>query len=106
MVNFLATRLADLNAGVPFYGTQPSAEETAKIKAPLLIHYAENDDRVNAGWPAFDAALTEHKVPHEMFKYPGTQHGFNNDTTPRYDAEAAKLAWTRTIEFFNKHLRG
>ncbi|HYT65261.1 MAG TPA: dienelactone hydrolase family protein [Vicinamibacterales bacterium] len=105
VVNFLATRLPDLNAAVPFYGTQPSAEETAKIKSPLLIHYAENDDRVNAGWPAFDAALTEHKVPHEMFKYPGTQHGFNNDTTPRYDAAAAKLAWDRTVAFFNKHLR-
>ncbi len=105
MVNFLATRMPDLNAGVPFYGTQPSAEETAKIKAPLLIHYAENDDRVNAGWPAFDAALTANKTPHEMFKYPGTQHGFNNDTTPRYDAAAAKLAWERTVAFFNKHLR-
>jgi carboxymethylenebutenolidase len=105
MVNFLATRLPDLNAAVPFYGTQPSAEETAKIKAPLLIHYAENDDRVNAGWPAFDAALKAANVPHEMFKYPGTQHGFNNDTTPRYDAAAAKLAWERTVAFFNKHLR-
>ncbi len=105
MVNFLATRMPDLNAGVPFYGTQPSAEETATIKAPLLIHYAENDDRVNAGWPAFDAALTANKTPHEMFKYPGTQHGFNNDTTPRYDAAAAKLAWERTVAFFNKHLR-
>jgi carboxymethylenebutenolidase len=105
MVNVLATRLPDLDAAVPFYGGQPTAEETARIKAPLLIHYAENDDRVNAGWPAFDAALTEHKVPHEMFKYPGTQHGFNNDTTPRYDAAAAKLAWERTIAFFNKHLR-
>jgi carboxymethylenebutenolidase len=105
MVNFLATRLPDLNAGVPFYGTQPSADETAKIRAPLLIHYAENDERVNAGWPAFDAALTANKVPHEMFKYPGTQHGFNNDTTPRSDAAAAKLAWERTVAFFNKHLR-
>jgi carboxymethylenebutenolidase len=105
MVNFLATRMPDLNAGVPFYGTQPSAEETARIKAPLLINYAENDDRVNAGWPAFDAALTANKIPHEMFKYPGTQHGFNNDTTPRYDAAAAKLAWERTVAFFNKHLR-
>jgi carboxymethylenebutenolidase len=105
MVNILATRLPDLNAAVPFYGGQPTAEETARIKSPLLIHYAENDERVNAGWPAFDAALTAHKIPHEMFKYPGTQHGFNNDTTPRYDAAAAKLAWERTIAFFNKHLR-
>jgi carboxymethylenebutenolidase len=104
MVNFLATRMPDLSAGVPFYGTAPSAEEAAKIKAPLLIQYAENDDRVNATWPAFEAALTANKVPHEMHKYPGTQHGFNNDTTPRYDAAAAKLAWTRTVDFFKKHL--
>jgi carboxymethylenebutenolidase len=106
IVNMLATRMPDLAAGVPFYGNQPSAEEAAKIKAPLLIHYAENDDRINAGWPAYETALKAAKVDYQMFKYPGTQHGFNNDTTPRYDAEAAKLAWTRTIEFFNKHLRG
>ena len=105
MVNILATRLPDLAAGVPFYGTAPSAEEAARIKAPLLIQYAENDDRVNATWPAFDEALKANKVPHEMFKYPGTQHGFNNDTTPRYDAAAATLAWTRTVDFFNKQLR-
>lgn len=104
MVNFLATRMPDLAAGVPFYGTAPSAEEAAKIKAPLLIQYAENDDRVNATWPAFEAALKANNVPHEMHKYPGTQHGFNNDTTPRYDAAAAKLAWTRTVDFFKKHL--
>jgi len=106
IVNMLATRLPDLAAAVPFYGSQPSAEEAAKIKAPMLIHYAENDDRINAGWPAFEAALKAHAVAYQMFKYPGTQHGFNNDTTPRYDADAAKLAWTRTIEFFNKNLRG
>ena len=105
IVNMLATRLPDLAAAVPFYGSQPSAEDAAKIKAPLLIHYAENDDRINAGWPAYEAALKAHDVSYAMFKYPGTQHGFNNDTTPRYDAEAAKLAWTRTVEFFNKHLR-
>ncbi len=105
IVNMLATRLPDLAAGVPFYGNQPSAEDAAKIRAPLLIHYAENDDRINAGWPAFEAALKAHNVRFEMFKYPGTQHGFNNDTTPRYDAEAAKLAWSRTIDFFNQHLR-
>src|SRR3954471_2261455 len=95
IVNMLATRMPDLAAAVPFYGNQPSAEEAAKIKAPLLIHYAENDDRINAGWPAFEAALKANKVDYTMHKYPGTQHGFNNDTTPRYDAEAAKLAWTR-----------
>jgi len=106
VVNTLATRLPDLAAGVPFYGNQPSAEDAAKIKAPLLIHYAETDERINAGWPAYETALKAANVNYQMFKYPGTQHGFNNDTTPRYDAEAAKLAWTRTIEFFNKHLRG
>jgi carboxymethylenebutenolidase len=105
IVNMLATRLPDLAAAVPFYGNQPSAEDAAKIKAPLLIHYAENDDRINAGWPAYEAALKAHNVPYQMFKYPGTQHGFNNDTTPRYDAEAAKLAWGRTVEFFKKQLR-
>jgi carboxymethylenebutenolidase len=105
IVNMLATRLPDLGAAVPFYGAQPSAEEAARIKSPLLIHYAENDDRINAGWPAYEAALKANKVPYTMYKYPGTQHGFNNDTTPRYDEAAAKLAWQRTLEFFNKHLR-
>ena len=105
VVNFLAARMPDLNAGVPFYGTQPSAEEAAKIKAPLLIQYAENDERVNSGWPAYEAALKANNVKYEVFKYPGTQHGFNNDTTPRYDAAAAKLAWERTVAFFKTHLR-
>jgi len=105
IVNMLAARLPDLAAAVPFYGNQPSAEDAAKIKAPLLIHYAEHDDRINAGWPAFEAALKAHGVSYQEFTYPGTQHGFNNDTTPRYDADAAKLAWSRTIEFFAKHLR-
>ncbi len=76
----------------PFYGNQPSAEDVAKIKAPLLIHYAEHDERINAGWPAFETALKANHVRYEVFKYPGTQHGFNNDTTPRYDEAAAKLA--------------
>src|SRR4051812_21966292 len=93
IVNTLATRMPDLAAAVPFYGRQPSAEDTAKIKAPLLIHYAENDQGVNQGWDAWEAALKANKIDYQMFKYPGTQHGFNNDTTPRYDAEAAKLAW-------------
>jgi carboxymethylenebutenolidase len=106
IVNMLATRLPDLGAAVPFYGNQPPAEDVAKIKAPLLIHYAETDDRINAGWPAFETALKAANVKYTMYKYPGTQHGFNNDTTPRYDEAAAKLAWQRTVEFFNKNLRG
>jgi carboxymethylenebutenolidase len=106
IVNMLATRLPDLGAAVPFYGGQPAAEDAAKIKAPLLVHYAENDERINAGWPAYEAALKAARVKYEMFSYPGTQHGFNNDTTPRYDAAAAKLAWQRTVAFFNTNLRG
>ncbi len=105
IVNFLATRIADLGAAVPFYGPQPTAEEAAKIKAALQVHYAENDDWVNNGWPAYETALKAAGVKFEMFKYPGTQHGFNNDTTPRYDEKAAKLAWGRTVEFFEKNLR-
>lgn len=105
VVNFLATRLPDLAAGVPFYGAQPPAEEAAKIKAPLLIHYAGVDDRINAGWPAYEAALQRAGVNYEAHTYPGVQHGFNNDTTPRYDAATAKLAWDRTIAFFNAYLR-
>ncbi|HSL22276.1 MAG TPA: dienelactone hydrolase family protein [Vicinamibacterales bacterium] len=105
VANMLATRLPDLAAAVPFYGNQPAAEDAAKIKAPLLIHYAETDERINAGWPAYEAALKANKVPYAMHQYPGTQHGFNNNTTPRYDEAAAKLAWQRTIDFFNKHLR-
>ena len=106
IANMLATRLPDLRAAVPFYGNQPKAEDVPRIKSPLLIHYAEKDDRINAGWPAYEAALKESKVSYEAFTYPGTQHGFNNDTTPRYDKDAATLAWKRTVEFFNKHLRG
>jgi len=105
IANMLATRLPDLAASVPFYGNQASAEDAPKIKSPLLIHYAENDQRINAGWPAYEAALKAANVPHTMHMYPGTQHGFNNDTTPRYDEAAARLAWQRTIEFFNKYLR-
>jgi len=105
IANMLATRLPDLSAAVPFYGGQPPAEDVAKIKAQLLIHYAENDERINAGWPAYEAALRAAGVKHAMFMYAGTQHGFNNDTTPRYDEAAAKLAWQRTVEFFNQNLR-
>ncbi|MGO9673449.1 MAG: dienelactone hydrolase family protein [Methylocella sp.] len=104
IANFLATKVPDLAAAVPFYGAQPTAEDTAKIKAPLLIHYAGADDRINAGWPAYEAALKTNGVSYEVFIYPGVQHGFNNDTTPRYDAAAAKLAWERTIAFFRTHL--
>ena len=104
IANFLATRLPDLAAAVPFYGAQPTVEETAKIKAALLIHYAGADDRINAGWPAYEAALKANGINYQAYIYPGVQHGFNNDTTPRYDADAAKLAWQRTIEFFDAHL--
>ena len=104
IVNFLATRMPKLKAGVPFYGNQPPAADVPKIKAPLLIHYAETDERINAGRPEYEAALKEHKKKYEVFLYPGTQHGFHNDTTPRYDPAAAKLAWSRTVDFFKKTL--
>ena len=104
--NFLATRVPDLGGAVPFYGGQPAADQVPNIKAPLLIHYAEHDERINAGWPAYEAALKAANVRYEAFTYPGTQHGFNNDTTPRFDEAAAKLAWTRTLAFFEKNLRG
>jgi carboxymethylenebutenolidase len=106
IANMLATRIPELAAAVPFYGNQPGPEEVAKIKAPLLVHYAEKDERINAGIPAFEAALKANHVKYEMFTYPGTQHGFNNDTTPRYDKAAATLAWQRTLDFFKKNLRG
>jgi len=106
ITNMLATRVPDLAAAVPFYGAQPPPEEVAKIKAPLLIHYAEKDERINAGIPAFEAALKANHVKYQVFTYPGTQHGFNNDTTPRYDKAAATLAWQRTMDFFKANLRG
>jgi carboxymethylenebutenolidase len=105
MVNYLATRLPDLAAGVPFYGSGPNLEDVPKIKAPLMIQSAEVDQRINASWPAFEEALKTANVKYERHLYPGTQHGFHNDTTPRYDAAAAKLAWERTLAFFNKHVR-
>ena len=104
-VNMFAVRLPDLAAAVPFYGGQPNAADVANIKAPLLIHYAGLDERINAGWPAYEAALKANGVRHEMFMYANTNHGFHNDTTPRYDEAAAKLAWSRTIAFFDKTLR-
>lgn len=105
MVNYLATRPVDLAAGVPFYGSSPNVEDVPKIRTPLMIQSAETDPRINASWPAFEEALKAAKVPYERHLYPGTQHGFHNDTTPRYDAAAAKLAWERTLAFFNQHLR-
>ena len=94
----------DLAAAVPFYGTQPSAADAAKIKAPILAQYGELDTRITSGWPDFDKALTTAHVPHEGFVYKGANHGFHNDTTPRYDDVAAKLAWQRTLEWFSKYL--
>lgn len=104
VVNMLATRVPELAAAVPFYGKQPKDEDVAHIKAPMLIHYAGKDDRVNAGIPAFEQALKANHVKYQIFTYDGMQHGFNNDTTPRYDKAAATLAWQRTIEFFKKNL--
>lgn len=104
IANMLATRLPDLAAAVPFYGVQPKAENVPRIKAPLLIHYAEHDDRINDGAVPYEAALKANHVRYQMFTYPGTQHGFNNDTTPRYDKDAAQLAWQRTIDFLKKNL--
>jgi carboxymethylenebutenolidase len=105
IVNTMAVRFPDLAAAVPFYGGQPSAADTAKIKAPLLIQYAGLDERLNAGWPAWEAALKANGVKYQMYMYPNTNHGFHNDTTPRYDEAAAKLAWSRTLAFFNENLR-
>ena len=104
-VNLFAVRLPDLAAAVPFYGGQPSAADTAKIKAPLMLHYAGLDERINAGWPAYEAALKANNVKYQMFMYPNTNHGFHNDTTPRYDEAAAKLAWSRTVAFFKANLK-
>jgi carboxymethylenebutenolidase len=105
VVNTLAVALgAEMQAGVPYYGIAPDTESVARIKAPLLCHLAEHDERVDSTYPAFEAALKAAGVPYQVFVYPGTQHGFHNDSTPRYDEAAAKLSWTRTVEHFNKHL--
>jgi carboxymethylenebutenolidase len=105
MVNTLAVRLgSDLRAAVPFYGGAPADADVPKIKAAVLAHHGELDTRLAAGWPAYDAALTAAKVPHEGYIYPKANHGFHNDTTPRYDEAGAKLAWQRTIAWFNKYL--
>lgn len=105
IANFLATKVPDLRAAVPFYGTAPAAADVANIKAALLVQFAETDERVNASWPPYEQALKAAGIKYQAYTYPGTQHGFNNDTTPRYNKEAATQAWQRTIEFFNQHLR-
>jgi carboxymethylenebutenolidase len=105
IVNMLATRVPELAAGVPFYGSAPNLEDVPKIKAALLVQSAEVDERINASWPAYETALKAANVRYERHVYPGTQHGFNNDTTPRFDAAAAKLAWERTLAHFNARLR-
>ncbi|SLN64430.1 Carboxymethylenebutenolidase [Roseivivax jejudonensis] len=104
MVNTLAVRYPDLSAGVAFYGRQPDPADVPRIEAPLLLHYAEADEKVNAGWPAYEAALKEHGKTYEAVMHPGVQHAFHNDTTPRYDAVAAERAWAQTLDFFARHL--
>ena len=103
--NMMAVKLPGLGAAVPYYGRQPSDEDAAKIKTPLLLQYAELDTRVNAGWPAFEAVLKTKKINYEAFMYPKVNHGFHNNTTPRYDEQAANLSWERTIAFFRKYLK-
>lgn len=105
IANMLATRLPDLLAAVPFYGIAPATDKVAAIKAHLLIHFADKDERINASWPPYETALKAAGVSYQAFRYAGTEHGFNNDTTPRYDEAAARLAWQRTIDFFNHSLR-
>jgi carboxymethylenebutenolidase len=105
VVNELAVQLPELDAAAPFYGRQPTAEDVPKIKARLVLHYAGNDPGIDAGIPAFEAALKANGKPYEVYVYEGTQHGFHNDTTPRYDEAAAKLAWQRTVDLFNGALR-
>ena len=105
MVNLLATRVPELLAGAPFYGAPAPADAVGRIKAELVLVFADNDERINAAWPAYEAALKAAGARFEAFKYPGTQHGFNNDTTPRFDAAAAQQAWGRTLALFNRCLR-
>ena len=103
--NMMAVRISDLKAAVPFYGGQPSAEEVVDIQAPLLLNYGELDTRVNAGWPAYEEALKKNHKEYQAYIYPGVNHGFHNNTTPRYDEPAATLAWQRTIDFFKEKLK-
>ena len=104
IANYLPTVIPDLAAAVPFYGAQAPAADAAKIKTPLMLHDAEKDERIRAGWPAYEVALKAAGVAYQYFVYAGAEHGFNNDTTPRYDEAAATLAWQRTVDFFRKHL--
>ena len=106
IANYLPTVIPDLKAAVAFYGAQPPAAEVHKIKTHLLIHDAEKDTRIRAGWPAYEEALKAANVKYQYFVYPGSEHGFNNDTTPRYDEPNAKLAWQRTVDFFKARLAG
>jgi carboxymethylenebutenolidase len=107
MANTLAVRMgSDINAAVAFYGAQPQATDVPKIKAPVMLHYASEDARITGNWPAYEEALKANHIQYEGFVYQGAQQGFHNDTTPRYDEKAAKLAWQRTLDFFNKNLRG
>ena len=105
IANMMAVRIPDLSAAVPFYGGQPSAEDVPKIKAPLLLQYAGLDTRVNEGAPAYEAALKANGKAYTVYVYPNVNHGFHNDTTPRYDKAAAELAWQRTIDFFKEKLQ-
>ncbi len=105
MAHILATRIAELDAAVAFYGNLPAAHEAAKVRAPMLLHFADVDERINASWPGYESALKAAGVRYTAYQYPGTQHGFHNDTTPRFDAKAAKLAWERTLAFFAQTLR-
>jgi carboxymethylenebutenolidase len=105
IANMMAVRIAGLDAAVPFYGGQPSKEDVPKIQAPLLLHYAGLDTRVNEGWPAYEAALKENNKVYTAYTYPNVNHGFHNDTTPRYDKAAAELAWQRTVDFFKEKLK-
>jgi len=105
IANLLATRVPALAAAVPFYGSAPPLEAVPAIQSPLLIHFAEQDERVNASWPPYEQALKSAGKAYQAYQYTGTQHGFNNDTTPRFDERAAGLAWQRSLDFFNRHLR-
>jgi carboxymethylenebutenolidase len=105
IANMMAVRIPGLSASVPFYGGQPAVEDVPKIKAPLLLHYAELDTRVNEGWPAYEKALKDNKKEYTAYMYANANHGFHNDTTPRYDKAAAELAWKRTTDFFTKKLK-
>ena len=105
MTNQVAVNSSDVQAAVPFYGRQPAVEDVSKIKASMLIHYAGDDERINAGIPEFEKALKKEGVEYEVYMYEGAQHAFFNDTSPRYNEVASKLAWKRTIDFFNKKLK-